>query len=200
MTGIRPLDDKLTVGEHLTLRPYYLVVTLADLIQTVVKVAFTIFSALISGLTLGRSVTMNKWCAAHAKDFWLSFKMTAFAIGGIFTPKMAIKGREAIEVQGVNELSDFRCEEIEKTNFIECCGLRVQFVANAVKEAFCVVICSLRYILSIVGEWINFRKSRRFVHVSFHEFLFLGGHFTYALGSVQGAVFPKTVSLMMVKG
>jgi hypothetical protein len=142
---------------------------------------------------------MNKWFVAHAKDCWLSMKVTAFSVAGIAVPKLGVKLTESIDSQGVEELASFRTNEVMKATFIERCGMRVQFVANAIKETFCTLICSMRYLLSLAFKWVNFCRSHNFDQISFHEFFLFSGHLTCTFNSVHGIINPKNVTLKMVQ-
>lgn len=186
--------------EQFTLRPYFAVSTICNAIQAVVKAVAVVFSAFLAGLTFGQSSMMNKWCVAHARDCWISMKMAAYAAAGIFLPKLGVRLTESIDTQGVEELSTFTSKEIIQANFIEKCSMRIQFLANTIKEAFSVLICATRYFLSVIFKWMNFCKSYYFEQISFHEFFLFSGHFTCTLNSIHGAISPTSVTLMMVKG
>lgn len=198
MSAVIKSEDELTLLEHLTLRPYYLVTILTDTVQTVIKLAAVVFSFFIAAVCCGQLKTMNQWCIAHAEDTWISFKMTAFSVCGVIFPEFALRKREILDKHGVNELAKFDSKLINRANFFDRCGMRVQFVANAIKESFCVILCGIRYFLSVTLELINFRSGTAFSKINLHELVIFSGHLTFAFGSCQGVIFPHRVSKMMV--
>lgn len=191
-------EEQLTVLEHVTLRPYYVIVLLTDTIQTIVKIGAMVFSSFITLLFVGRSKTMNQWCVAQAKDAWISFKMTAFAICGVISPQFALRKREILDKHGVNELARFDSGSVHRANFIDRCGMRLQFAVNAVKESLCVLFCGIRYFLSVAFELVNFRRGTAFAKINLHELVLFSGHLAFAFGSFQGVILPHRVSKMMV--
>jgi len=191
-------DDELTLLEHLTLRPYYAVTVLTDTIQTIIKIGSVVFSFLVAAICCGQLKTMNQWCVAHCRDAWISFKMTAFSVCGVILPEFALRKREILDKHGVHELAKFDSGAINRANVFERCGMRVQFIANAIKESVCVILCGIRYFLSVTFELINFRRGTAFAKINLHELVIFSGHLAFAFGSFQGVIFPHRVNKMMV--
>lgn len=198
MTARLKNDEELTLLEHLSLRPYYAVTVLTDVVQTIVKICAVAFSFLVAAIFFGQSSTMNHWCTTQAKDSWISFKMMAFSICGVISPHFALRKREILDKHGVNELAKFDWALVSRANVLESCGMRLQFLGNTVKEAACILFCGIRYFLSVTFELINFRRGTAFAKINLNELVIFSGHLAFTFGSCQGVFFPYRVTKMML--
>jgi len=191
-------NKSLSNIEQITIRPYYLMVTCLDTIQTVAKVVTLVFSLIITGAHFGKSKVMNRWCVVHAKDVLISIKLTKLAMIGIFKPLHATNERIHLSEQGAHSHCKFDYTLIDNTKYYEKFGMSLQFLVNAFKETMNFIICGLRYAgtLAVKSKKI---KSEVFDRISDDEFCQLSAHGSFAFDSAEGVFFPKKKHYVLVK-
>ncbi|MEC7838736.1 MAG: hypothetical protein VX777_01705 [Chlamydiota bacterium] len=186
----------LTRIEQVTLRPYYLLVAGIDLAQMVAKIAALTFASMITGMYFGTSKTMNRWCVVQAKDVWISMKMVAFAVVGVFKPILATNKRVELTVQGAHGLCKFDYTLIKNSKKYEKIGMSLQFIVNTIKEMFSVCASGIRYAGTLLIKAARI-ESLQFERVNDHEFFLLCDHKTFAFESAEGVFYPKKKHYLM---
>lgn len=123
-------------------RVYYIICTVADVVQSASKVAFALLTTTIAILFLGQSTVCNQWDIYAYKDVEFSVNMLVLSLRGIWDPIGAYKAKIEAHLDRSNFLN-FR--EQNKVTVLDKVGNKILLTGKGIITVTNIVMSFIRY-------------------------------------------------------
>ncbi len=153
-----------TFSDEVCSRIYYVLSSGADAVQTVVKIAKSIFATALAVLYLGSFSALNGACVESWKDVGFSLQMLACSILGIVLPRNAYVKKVELHASNENRIYYHMVELIHSVkagDMAQSLGARLFLIGQGLESAIRVATSGLRFgaargMSSLSGDQANF--------------------------------------------